>query len=174
MTITAATFAIFTECHRCAGFKHAFANKRHVNDGRCLRCNGTMRETIVKPVDLMDTIGVRLSRADAVRVIALALNTIGAPCQRNARGEKVSSFGFTYHRGTDAWDVLADALSRCDATVRARGYRAAVVKIEGTEWKRGTAEARVRYLDECIARATGVAVTDVTAWAVDEADAVAA
>jgi hypothetical protein len=174
MTITAATFAIFTECHRCAGFKRAFANMRHVNGGRCLRCNGEMREVSVKPVDRMDTMGMRLTRTDAVRIIARALNAIGAACERDARGEKVSPFGFTSHRGTDVWNVLADALSCCDATVRARGYRAAVVKIEGTEWKRGTAEARVRYLDECIARATGVALADVTAWAVDEADAVAA
>jgi hypothetical protein len=58
--------------------------------------------------------------------------------------------------------------------VRARGYRAAVVKIEGLDWKKGTAEARVRCLDECIARATGIALADVTAWAVDESDAVAA
>ena len=71
-------------------------------------------------------------------------------------------------------DVLADALSRCDATVRARGYRAAVVKIEGIEWKKGTAEARVRCLDECIARATGVALADVTTWATEGDMSVAA
>lgn len=165
MTIDAATFAIFTECFRCAGFKRAFANMKHVNGGRCLRCNGTMREMTVKPVERMDTIGARLPRAEAVRVIAHALGTIGASCERSERGEKVSPFGFTYHVGTDVWSVLADALSRCDATVRARGYRAAVVKIEGIEWKKGTAEARVRALDECIARATGIALADVTTWA---------
>jgi hypothetical protein len=171
---TATTFAMFTECLRCAGFKRAFANIKHVNGGRCLRCNGTMREAIIKSVDRMDAIGARLPRAEAVRIIAHALSTIGAACERNARGEKVSPFNFTYHVGTDVWNVLADALSRCDATVRARGYRAAVVKIEGLDWKKGTAEARVRCLDECIARATGVALADVTAWAVDESDAVAA
>ena len=162
---TATTFAMFTECLRCAGFKRAFANMKHVNGGRCLRCNGSMREVIVKPVERMDTLGARLSRAEAVRVIAHALGTIGANCERSASGEKVSPFGFTYHVGTDVWNVLADALSRCDATVRARGYRAAVVRIEGLDWKKGTAEARVRALDECIARATGVALADVTTWA---------
>ena len=102
------------------------------------------------------------------------IDTTGGPCERNERGEKVSPFGFTTHRGTDVWGVLASALSRCDATVRARGYRAAVVKIEGTEWKRGTAESRVRHLDACIAQATGIDAADVTDWAVDEADALAA
>jgi hypothetical protein len=170
---TATTFAMFTECLRCAGFKRAFANMKHVNGGRCLRCNGTMREVIVKPVERMDTIGARLPRAEAVRVIAHALGTIGAASARDEHGARISPFGFASYRGTDVMDVLADALSRCDATVRARGYRAAVVKIEGIDWKKGTAEARVRCLDECIARATGVALADVTAWAVDEADAVA-
>jgi hypothetical protein len=163
--MNATTFAMFTECIRCAGFKRAFSNIKHVNGGRCLRCNGTMRDFTVRPVERMDTIGARLPRAEAVRVIAHALGTIGAACERTERGEKVSLFGFTYHNSTDTWHVLADALSRCDATVRARGYRAAVTKIEGLDWKKGTAEARVRCLDECISRATGIALADVTAWA---------
>ena len=174
MTLTADTFMIFADCHRCAGFRNAFATMRHVNGGKCLRCDGAMREVIVKPVDRMDEIGMRLPRAEAVRVIAHALSTIGAPCERNELGEKVSPFGFTTHRGTDVWGVLASALSRCDATVRARGYRAAVVKIEGAAWERGTAESRVRHLDACIAQATGIDAADVTDWAVDEADALAA
>ena len=165
MTIDAATFAIFTECFRCAGFKRAFANMKHVNGGRCLRCNGEMRNLIVKPVERMDEIGMRLTRAEAVRLIAHALETIGVPCAKRENGEKVSPFGFAYHHHMDTWRALASYFSCCDATVRARGYRAAVVKIESIEWKKGTAEARVRALDECIARATGIALADVTTWA---------
>lgn len=174
MTLAAATFAIFTECHRCAGFRNAFAAMRHVNGGKCLRCDGAMRDVIVKPVDLMDEIGMRMTRGEAVRAISKALECIGTPCARSPRGGKVSPLGFTAHKGTDVWFWLASVFSTCDPIVRARGYRAAVVKIEGVEWTRGTAEDRIRYLDACIAQATGIDAADVTDWAVDEADAMAA
>lgn len=57
--------------------------------------------------------------------------------------------------------------------MRARGYLAAVAKIEGIDWKKGTAGRRVAELNRIIAMATGIEVDSVEAWATG-ANAVAA
>lgn len=161
MNLAAATFSIITECPRCAGFERAFSGKGHINRGLCLRCDGTLRSVIVRPVADM----VEMPRAEAVRVIQIVLASIGAPAPRDESGRTVSPFGFECYGAMDVMLMAASVLSRCDSTVRARAYAAITAKIRSTAWRTGTAEDRVDLLDGKIADSTGLAIDDVAEWA---------
>jgi hypothetical protein len=46
MTERPTTGTVVVDCHRCLGVARAFERHGHVNGGRCLRCNGTLVETM--------------------------------------------------------------------------------------------------------------------------------
>jgi len=163
------TIAIFTECFRCQGFRRAFAS---FPGSVCFRCSGGLRDNTIRPVWRLADFEV--SRADAIDIISHALEAIGSKRAVGKDGRPVSPYGFVEHIPGDTWKILAATFSRCDATVRARGYRAAVAKIRATEWSNGDAQSRVDALNAAIATATGVPADRVAAWATGETAAVAA
>lgn len=155
------TITIYTACTRCNGFRNAFKTFGHVAGGKCLLCGGGLRRTFTMPVSqLRDH---RVTRERAIEVVQHALAIIGKPMARDAKGAKVSPWGFDYYISGDTWHVLASVFSRCDAKVRARGYAAIVAKIE--ESFGAAAQGRLTALRAAMAGATGIPVDVVDGWA---------
>lgn len=121
------TFTMYTECQRCSGFKRAFDPFHHVNGGRCLRCNGTLRDTRHLPMARLASIYPD-ARARAIEGIKTVLDMVGADATRGADGKRVSEFGFTYRRPADQAGVFCSALSIAPADVRTRGWAAFAAK----------------------------------------------
>lgn len=155
------TIAIYTDCTRCNGFRDAFKTFGHVAGGKCLLCGGGLRKTFTLPVSRIGE--HRVSRAQAIRTVQTALSAIGAPQARDAQGRAVSPWGFDYHVTGDSWHVLGALFSRCDETVRARGYAAIVAKIETAFGAR--APRKLLALRTAMSRATGIPVEAVDGWA---------
>lgn len=155
------TITIYTACTRCNGFRNAFKTFRHVAGGKCLLCGGGLRRTFTMPVSkLRDH---RVTREQAIEVVQHALAKIGAPAELDAKGAKVSPWGFDYHVDGDSWHVLAAVFSRCDAKVRARGYAAIVAKIETAFGAKSP--GKLLALRTAMSRATGIPVNAVDGWA---------
>ena len=76
----ATTFTFICECFRCNGFKGAFLPFSGVNEGRCLRCNGGLRDVCTKPIARLEEYepGAAKRRADTIATIAKVLGIMGA------------------------------------------------------------------------------------------------
>lgn len=125
---TAPAFTFICECFRCAGFKRAFSTFR-VNDGRCLRCNGTLRDIVTKPAHRMDEyLPASERRAQSIATIAKVLSMVGADAKRDEKGRRMSEWGFTYAQKNDDCLIFAAALTTSPDDVRLRGWSAFCAK----------------------------------------------
>ena len=157
MTTTQKTFAMYGACHRCGGFARAFARHTHVAAGKCLACNGGLRENIVRPMSRLSDYRHPTSRATDIAIIAAVLEDISS-----ASDEPL--FNLPTRRADDVARIVAATLSVADADVRARAYAAVTTRIRQSRDAQ-TAVTELRAIDCAIAEATGLAVADVAAWA---------
>lgn len=157
------TFTSFGECFRCHGFRRAFSTFS-VNDGRCLRCNGRLREEITKPVERMAEFhpDAAARRAESIATIAKALEFIGAPVPRDEKGRKVSPWHFAYRVTGDDLRVLCAALTIAPEAVRVRGWRAFTVKGRATLGDR--AEKVIAAGCRIVAEYAGMPEGEVAGW----------
>jgi hypothetical protein len=160
---TATTFTIHTECFRCNGFKRAFSTFS-VNGGRCLRCNGSLRETVTKPIErLVEFKGdAATRRADSIATIAKALSLVGQPATRSAEGKKISDWGFAYRVESDTIRIFASALTTAPADVRARGWAAFSATARATLGER--AEAVIATARARATEYAGVSAESASEW----------
>jgi hypothetical protein len=163
MTTTATTFTSFGECFRCHGFRRAFSTFS-VNGGRCLRCNGRLREEITKPVARMSEFypDAAARRAESIATIAKALELIGADVLRDEKGRKVSAWYFAYCVMGDDFRVLCAALTIAPEAVRVRGWSAFTAKARATLGDR--AEKVIAAGRRIAAEYAGVGTDHVAAW----------
>ena len=163
-TSTAATehtFLMYTECHRCAGFKRAFENHYRVNGGRCLACNGTLRTTALKPLSRLAEFYPD-ARVQSISTLARVLELTGAKHETNANGKTVSAWGFVQHRKGDNEAMAVSALSIAPADVRARFWRAFSAKVRATMPEKG--DRPMTFIKRKVCEATGITEGEVGAW----------
>ena len=156
MTVTARTFAVFAECPRCNGLKHAFAT---FPTGLCFACGGSLRKTWVRPVGQLSE-RTREQFAGDLASIKRAVDAVGAPREK---GRGNSRWGFTDPSPVDTLMVFVECVSRAEANVRARAWaawcKAAEEKLSA-ERAAKLREATINHLSEC----TGIPLADVPAW----------
>lgn len=153
-------FLMFCLCFRCSGYAGAF-QRFAVNDGRCLRCNGALRERITKPLARLAEFYPD-ARARSIATLTRCLALTGAPMERDARGRKVSPWGFPTHRAGDNELVLIAALTIAPADVRARFWRAFVTKVRATLPTR--ADKILASMPRLTCHYAGLAPEDFAAW----------
>ena len=160
----ATTFTFICECFRCNGFKGAFLPFSGVNEGRCLRCNGGLRDVCTKPIARLEEYepGAAKRRADTIATIAKVLGIMGAPRMTDANGKPVSPWGFTYRVKGDDMMVFAAALSMAPEAVRVRGWAAFCAKARATLGER--AERVIRKTRALAAAYAGTGEDGVGEW----------
>ena len=161
MNTTQTHFTIVTECQRCSGFKRAFDPFHHVNGGRCLRCNGALRDVRHLPMARLAAIYPD-ARAVAIASIKGVIDLVGVSAVRDEGGKRVSEFGFAYHRKGDDASVFCAALSIAPADVRARGWSALSAKCRNLIPDR--AEKLLAGWRTLAAKYAGIAPEAVGAW----------
>lgn len=154
-------FTIFTECQRCSGFKRAFAPFHGVNGGRCLRCNGALRDVRHLPMARLAAIYPD-ARAVAIRSIKEIIDMVGVAGSRDADGKRLSDHGFAYHCKGDDASVFCAALSIAPADVRVRGWAALAAKCRNLIPDR--AEKLLGEWRTLAAKYAGIAPEQVGAW----------
>ena len=163
-TITAPTFTFICECFRCAGFKRAFSTFRGVNDGRCLRCNGTLRDLVTKPTHRMDEyLPAGERRTTAIATIAKVLSMVGADAKRDEKGARMSEWGFTYARKNDDCLIFAAALTTSPDDVRRRGWVAFCAKARA-KFPADRAEKLIAATRTRVVAFSGLTSETVGAW----------
>ena len=167
----ATTFTMICECFRCNGFKRAFSTFSHTNGGRCLRCNGSLRTVVTKPLARLTEYkpDAAANRADTIATIAKVLGIMGAPRQVDANGKAVSPWGFTYRTKGDDMMVFAAALSMAPEAVRVRGWAAFCAKARATLGER--AERVIRKTRALAATYAGTGTDGVGEWLGETASA---
>ena len=168
----ATTFTFICECFRCNGFKGAFLPFSGVNEGRCLRCNGGLRDVCTKPIARLEEYepGAAKRRADTIATIAKVLDLVGAPIARDAKGHKVSPWGFAYRLVSDDMMVFAAALSMAPEAVRVRGWAAFCAKARET-MDAERAERVIRKTRALAATYAGTGTDGVGEWLGETASA---
>lgn len=161
---TATTFTLFGECFRCHGFKHAFETFSHMNDGRCLRCNGALREPVTRPLHMLEEFEgpAAKRRADSIATIAKVLARVGEPAMRDAQGKVMSEWGFAYRVKSDTLCIFVSALTIAPADVRARGWAAFTKKARATLGER--AESVIASARKKAVEYGGMGTDGVGAW----------
>ncbi len=156
-------FTIITECMRCHGFPRAFATFGHIESGKCLRCGGSLRDVMVKPIHRIDDYcdGAAQRRAHAIAGIAKVLSLVGV---KRVRVGKVtqSAWGFDTWRKGDNERMFAAILSTAPADVRARGWAAFCKKIQATMPEKGVAP--MLHIENLLVGYTGVSLAQMSAW----------
>ncbi len=167
----ATTFTFICECFRCAGFKTAFTPFSHTNGGRCLRCNGGLRDVCTKPLSRLEEYepGAAKRRADTIATIAKVLGIMGEPRQVDANGKAVSPWGFVYRMKGDDMMVFAAALTMAPEAVRVRGWAAFCAKARATLGER--AERVIRKTRALAAAYAGTGTDGVGEWLGERATA---
>ncbi len=167
----ATTFTFICECFRCAGFKTAFTPFSHTNGGRCLRCNGGLRDVCTKPLSRLEEYepGAAKRRADTIATIAKVLGIMGEPRQVDANGKAVSPWGFVYRMKGDDMMVFAAALTMAPEAVRVRGWAAFCAKARATLGER--AERVIRKTRALAATYAGTGTDGVGEWLGERATA---
>ena len=168
----ATTFTMICECFRCNGFKRAFSTFSHTNGGRCLRCNGSLRTVVTKPLARLTEYkpDAAANRADTIATIAKVLGIMGAPRQVDANGKAVSPWGFTYRTKGDDMMVFAAALSMAPEAVRVRGWAAFCAKARET-MDAERAERVIRKTRALAATYAGTGTDGVGEWLGETASA---
>jgi hypothetical protein len=168
---TATTFTLYGECFRCHGFRRAFATFSHTNGGRCLRCNGALREPITKPLWRLEEFegSAAKRRADSVAIIAKVLARVGEPAMRDAQGKKASEWGFAYRVKSDTLCIFVSALTIAPADVRVRGWAAFCAKARATLGER--AESVIASARKKAVEYGGMGTDGVGAWLGETAEA---
>lgn len=159
--MNATTFTTICECFRCGGFKDAFTHLRLVNDGKCLRCDGKLRDVVTRPVAELAAYypDAEALRAETIATIAKVLTVIGKAATVDAKGKRVSVWGFAYHAKGDDALMFCAALSRAPEDVRRRGWAAFVRTVNAEMPQRAEkiiAQARAR-----VAQFTGLHAVDL-------------
>lgn len=157
-------FLMYCLCFRCSGFAGAFTCFSGVNEGRCLRCNGALRDRVVKPLARLAEFYPD-ARARSIATLTRCLAITGVAMERDARGRKVSPWGFPTHVRGDNQLVLVAALSIAPAGVRARFWRAFETKVRTTLPTR--AEKILASVPRLVCHYTGLAPEEFAAWVGD-------
>lgn len=163
----ATTFVMICECFRCAGFRSAFAPFSGINSGRCLRCNGGLRDVVTKPLARLEEYepGAAKRRADSIATIAKVLGLIGREVTRDASGRMVSPWGFAYRLKGDDMAVFCAALTIAPPAVRTRGWAAFCAKVRATlEDGKGRAERVITKTRKLAAEYAGTGSEGVGEW----------
>lgn len=154
-------FTIYTECQRCSGFRRAFSPFANVNGGRCLRCNGTLRDTRHLPMARLAAIYPD-ARAVAIASLQHGIAMVGTEIARGEDGKPRSEFGFAYRQKADQAGVFCAALSIAPADVRVRAWSALSARVRATLPER--AERLLTGWRAMAARFAGLSPESVGAW----------
>lgn len=167
---TAPSFTFICECFRCGGFKHAFSTSS-ANGGRCLRCNGTLRDIVTKPAHRMDEyIPASERRARAIATIAEVLGMVGVDAKRDEKGARVSEWGFAYARQNDECLIFAAQLTTAPEDVRRRGWSAFCAKVRAA-FDTERAEKLISATRARVVTFSGLTTETVGAWLGETAEA---
>ena len=152
---TATHYTEIFACHRCVGFARAFETFRSVNGGRCLACDGALRNARTVP-NASDTRTAAQRRAQAIADIKLALACVGAP------KPVASPWGYPTRRSDDTFLHIAAALSIAPNDVRVRGWAAVTSALRACKGDR--AERMIGRLRTRAAEFSGQQGADISAW----------
>lgn len=167
---TAPSFTFICECFRCHGFKRAFSTFR-INDGRCLRCNGTLRDIVTKPAHRMDEyFPASERRARAIATIAKVLGMVGVDAKRDSKGVRVSDWGFAYAKKNDECLIFAAELTTAPEDVRRRGWSAFCAKARAS-FGAERAEKLINATRARVIAFSGLTAETVGAWLGETAEA---